>query len=164
MELMLNEKIKASELEVTGLQGESLGVMSREDALALAKRHHADLLCLSLMSSPPPCKLVPKGMANQTKQQDKRKSEGEARIGKLKEIRLSANIEQHDFETKQRQISKLLDGGDAVQLVVRIKGNEGPAAKELLERMLTALAGVGAKESGIQLSGKQAAVRVNPLS
>jgi translation initiation factor IF-3 len=35
--IIKNEKIKASEVQVTGLQGEDLGVMSTKDALALAK-------------------------------------------------------------------------------------------------------------------------------
>ena len=63
--LMMNEKIKAREVELTGLNGEELGVVSRDEALALAKRHKADLVCTSLFSSPPPCKLVSRGQAKQ---------------------------------------------------------------------------------------------------
>ncbi|MBW7459963.1 translation initiation factor IF-3, partial [Paenibacillus sepulcri] len=58
---------------------------------------------------------------------------------------------------------KLLSSGNAVQLVIRLKGKEGPKAKELLERMLKDLAASGKKDTGIQVSGKQASVRVNPL-
>jgi translation initiation factor IF-3 len=57
----------------------------------------------------------------------------------------------------------LLASGNAVQLVVKIQGKEGPKAQELLERLLKDLAAGGKKETGIQLSGKQAAVRVIPL-
>jgi translation initiation factor IF-3 len=81
----------------------------------------------------------------------------------VKEIRLTANTEEHDYETKQRQAEKLLASGNAVQLVVKIQGKEGPKAKELLERLVKDLATVGKKETGLQLSGKQAAVKVNPL-
>ena len=50
--LMMNEKIKAREVELTGLNGEDLGVVSRDEALALAKSLKADLVCTSLFSSP----------------------------------------------------------------------------------------------------------------
>jgi translation initiation factor IF-3 len=82
---------------------------------------------------------------------------------KVKELRLTPHIEEHDYDTKLRQAAKLLTSGNGVQLVVRIQGKEGPKAKELLERMVKDLSGSGKKQSGIQVSGKQAAVQVLPL-
>lgn len=161
--MIINEKIKASEVQLTGVNGEDLGVVSRDEALALAKQHKVDLVCTSLLSSPPPCKLVARGAAKQEaakEKQDARKKEGPL---KVKEIRLTANIEDHDYDTKLRQAEKLLTSGNAVQLVVKIQGKEGPKAKELLEQMLKDLSSCGKKETGLQLSGKQAAVQVNPL-
>lgn len=81
---------------------------------------------------------------------------------KVKEIRLTPQIEEHDYDTKLRQAEKLLKSGDAVHFVVRVKGKEGAAAKELLERLIADLSDAGRKTSGIQLSGKQAAVQLNP--
>ncbi|PZE22783.1 translation initiation factor IF-3 [Paenibacillus xerothermodurans] len=160
--LLINEKIKAAEVHLTGLQEEDLGVVARDEALALAKRMKADLVCTSLMSSPPPCKLVARGTASQTLLQEKRKAKKEA-PAKEKEIRLSANIEDHDYGTKKSQAEKSLAAGHSVRLVVRLQAKEGQKAKELLERMLRDLSGCGREESGIQLSGKQAVVKVNPL-
>ncbi|MFC5528752.1 translation initiation factor IF-3 [Cohnella yongneupensis] len=161
--ILMNEKIKASELALTGLNGENLGVVLRDEALRMARELKADLVCTSLFSSPPPCKLVARGMAKQEVAQEKqavRKQDGPL---KVKEIRLTASIEDHDYDTKCRQADKLLSTGNAVQFVVKIQGKEGPQAKELLERLLKDLAASGKKETGIQLSGKQAAVKVLPL-
>ncbi|MCD9020429.1 translation initiation factor IF-3 [Cohnella silvisoli] len=160
--IVMNEKIKASEVLLTGINGENLGVVSRDEALALARKHKVDLVCTSLYSSPPPCKLVARGAAKQEAAKEKQDTRKKEQPLKLKEIRLTANIEEHDYETKQRQAEKLLASGNAVQLVVKIQGKEGPKAKELLERLLKDLAASGKKETGIQVSGKQAAVRVNP--
>lgn len=161
--IIMNEKIKAAELLLTGLNGESLGVVDRAEALRLAKELKADLVCTSLFSSPPPCKLVARGMAKQDAAKEKQAERKEAGPLKTKEIRLTASIEDHDYDTKLRQAGKLLVSGNAVQFVVKLQGKEGPQAKELLERMLKDLAGSGKKETGIQLSGKQAAVKVLPL-
>jgi translation initiation factor IF-3 len=161
--LLVNEKIRASEVQLTGVNGEDLGVVPRDEALALARKLKVDLVCTSLFSSPPPCKLISRGAAKQVAAKDKQDIRKKDQPLKLKEIRLTANIEDHDYETKQRQAEKLLASGNAVQLVVKIQGKEGPKAKELLERLLKDLAASGKKQTGIQISGKQAAVQVNPL-
>lgn len=160
--LVMNEAIKAAEVSLTGLDGESLGVVSRKEALDMAKELKVDLVCDSLMSSPPPCRLVSRGGAKREKDQagkDARQKEGQA---KVKEIRLTANIEDHDYDTKRRQAEKLLAAGNSVLLVVRIQGKEGQAAKALLEQLVTDLKASGTRKTGVQLSGKQAAVELMP--
>lgn len=162
--IIMNEKIKAAELLLTGLDGQSLGVVSRDEALRMAKELKADLVCTSLFSSPPPCKLVARGMAKQEAAKEKQAERKQDGPLKVKEIRLTAHIEDHDYDTKARQADKLLASGNAVQFVVKLQGSkEGPQAKELLERLLKDLAASGKRETGIQLSGKQAAVKVIPL-
>lgn len=162
--ILLNEKIKAKEVLLTGVNGENLGVIPTSEALAMARKLKVDLVCTSLFSSPPPCKLVSRGAAKQESAKEKQDFRKKEQPLKLKEIRLTANIENHDYETKQRQAEKLLSSGNAVQLVVKLQNSkEGAKAKDLLERLLQELAASGKKESGIQVSGKQAAVRVNPL-
>lgn len=157
--MIMNEKIKAAEVLLTGIDGEDLGIVSTAEALAMAKRLKVDLVCTSLMSSPPPCRLVGAGKAREEAQQARKMSQAP----KVKEIRLTPNIEEHDYETKKQQAERILTSGDAVLLVVKIQGKEGPKAKELLEGLLKELSGIGRKQTGIQLSGKQAAVQVDPL-
>jgi len=157
--MIKNEKIKASEVQLTGVDGENLGVVPTPEALAMAKRLKVDLVCTSLLSSPPPCRLIRAGAAKEAAQQERKRE----REPKVKEIRLTPHIEEHDLETKRRQAENILRAGDAVLFVVRIQGKEGAAAKELLEDLLKQLRLVGAKKTGIQLSGKQAAVQIDPL-
>lgn len=161
--MIMNEKIKASEVQLTGLDGENMGTVATAEALALAKKLKVDLVCTSLMSSPPPCKLISRGAAKQEAMQEKQQARKKELPLKVKEIRLTAGIEEHDLETKRNQAQLMLEAGNAVQLVIRIQGKEGPEAKELLEELLKELAPYGRKDTGIQLSGKQAAVQVNPL-
>ncbi|ANE47690.1 translation initiation factor IF-3 [Paenibacillus swuensis] len=157
--MLMNEKIKASEVVLTGLQGEDLGMIRTTEALAIAKQNKADLVCTSMMSFPPPCRLMPRGSAKEEAQQAK-KRQGEP---KLKEIRLSPNIEDHDLETKREQAERILRSGDAVQLVVKLQGKEGQKGKELLEILIKDLRTAGKPKSGIQLSGKQAVVQLDPM-
>ncbi|MCR8845610.1 translation initiation factor IF-3 [Paenibacillus sp. SC116] len=158
--MIINNKIKAAEVQLTGIDGEDLGIVPTSEALAMAKRLKVDLVCTSMMSSPPPCKLVRAGAAKEEAQQARKREQN----AKVKEIRLTPQIEEHDYETKKQQAERILRAGDAVLLVVRISGKEGEKAKKLLEELLRDLAAVGVKQSGIQLSGKQAAVQLNPVA
>jgi translation initiation factor IF-3 len=157
--MLKNEKIKASEVHVTGMDGEDLGYMATKDALALAKKCKVDLVCTSTMTSPPPCKLIRAGKAKEEAQQQSQKS----KQPKLKEIRLTPNIEQHDYDTKKLQMERILKSGHAVLIVVKIQGKQGAQAKTLIEELISELKPLGQKKSGIQLSGKQAMVQIDPL-
>ncbi|MDQ1909990.1 translation initiation factor IF-3 [Paenibacillus sp. GD4] len=157
--MIMNEKIKAAEVHLTGVDGEDLGVVATSEALAMARKLKVDLVCTSLMSSPPPCQLIGAGAAKQEAQQARKRE----KAPKVKEIRLTTQIEEHDYDTKRQQAERILSSGDAVLLVVKLQGKEGERAKELLESLLKDLSSVGRKQTGIQLSGKQAAVQVDPL-
>lgn len=160
--ILINEKIKTREVMLTGLNGEDLGVLPTVEALALAKSQKADLVCTSLLSSPPPCKLVARGMARREADKE-RKGRPEQGPAKTKEFRLSVHIEEHDYDTKLNQMRRLLESGKAVQPVIRIQGKEGEAARKLLERLAADLSQQGKKETGFQISGKQATVKFLPL-
>ncbi|MEK4046084.1 translation initiation factor IF-3 [Paenibacillus sp. FSL H8-0048] len=167
MAVLINEQIKAAEVELTGLKGEKLGTVSRSEALSMARAAGADLVCTSLMSSPPPCSLVAKGKAaaQAARKGDTSRPQqgGGSSWEKVKELRFTAHIEEHDYDTKLRQADKHLRSGKPVQLVVKSSGaKEAAAAKAVLERLVADLKEAGTKASGLQTSGKGAQVRVNP--
>jgi translation initiation factor IF-3 len=164
--VLINEQIKAAEVELTGLKGEKLGTVSRSKALSMARAAGADLVCTSLMSSPPPCSLVAKGKGKAAAQAARKGDTSRPQGGsneKVKELRFTAHIEEHDYDTKLRQADKHLRSGKPVQLVVKSSGaKEAAAAKAVLERLVADLKEAGTKASGLQTSGKGAQVRINP--
>lgn len=167
--VLINEQIKADEVVLTGLAGEKLGVVSKSEALAMARSKGVDLVCTSLMSSPPPCSLVAKGKGKALAQKEAAASKNVGRAAKnsgkekIKELRFTAHIEEHDYDTKLRQADKHLRSGKPVQLVVKASGaKEAPVAKAVLERLLVDLKEVGVKDTGIQTGGKGSQVKLNP--
>lgn len=153
--MLVNEKIKAAEVHLTSVDGEILGYMPTTEALALAKQHKVDLVCTSMMKSPPECKLMKAGTAKQEIRKKKTKEP------KLKEIRLSTKIEQHDYDTKKNKAEQILKSGNSVLLVIKVERKEGAQAKKLLEELIQDLKNYGIPKTGIQLSGKQAMVELN---
>ncbi|RNB59813.1 translation initiation factor IF-3 [Brevibacillus gelatini] len=153
--MILNEKIKAAEVSLTGVNGEDLGIVDTKVALKMAKEQGVDLVCLSLAQSPPPCQLVSRTNYKEQLNREKARQRKEEKGRKVKELRLSAYIEQHDYDTKKRQAEKILTAGDAVQLTVRLEKKESQEAKNLLQQLVKELAHCGVQEKGIQVSGKQ---------
>lgn len=167
--VLINEQIKADEVVLTGLAGEKLGVVSKSEALAMARSQGVDLVCTSLMSSPPPCSLVAKGKGKALAQKETAANKNVGRAArnsgkeKVKELRFTAHIEEHDYDTKLRQADKHLRSGKPVQLVVKASGaKEAPVAKAVLERLLVDLKEAGVKDTGIQTGGKGSQVKLNP--
>lgn len=155
--MIANEKIKAAEVHLFGMDGEDLGIIPTREALELARKHKVDLVCTSLLSSPPPCRLIGKGKAKEQEQ-----AAGRAHKPKVKELRLTPQIEDHDRETKRLQAERILQAGDSVLLNVKISGKQGREARELCESLVRELKPYGRPKTGIQVSGKQASVQLDP--
>ncbi|MCE0448789.1 translation initiation factor IF-3 [Brevibacillus sp. AF8] len=161
--MILNEKIKAAVVQLTGVNGEDLGIISTKEALQMAKEQGVDLVCLSLASSPPPCQLVNRTNYKEQLIKENAKNRKAVKGVKVKEIRLSAYIEDHDYDTKKRQAERILLSGDAVQLIVKLEKKENQEAKRLLEQLIKDLNHCGKQDKGIQVSGKQVVANLLPL-
>lgn len=161
--MILNEKIKAAVVQLTGVNGEDLGIISTKEALQMAKEQGVDLVCLSLASSPPPCQLVNRTNYKEQVIKENAKNRKAEKGVKVKEIRLSAYIEDHDYDTKKRQAERILSSGDAVQLTVKLEKKESQEAKRLMEQLIKDLVHCGKQDKGIQVSGKQVVANLLPL-
>ncbi|MCR8644797.1 translation initiation factor IF-3 [Paenibacillus sp. N1-5-1-14] len=160
--MIMNEKIKASEVALTGVDGEDLGIVATTEALRLAKELKVDLVCLSLTSSPPPCKLVSRGDYKNEKNKEKQQERKAAKGLKVKELKLSPFIEDHDYDTKKRQAERILSAGDAVQLIIQVEKKKTDPSKQLAQQLVNDLAPLGKTETGLQISGKHVIVVIKP--
>lgn len=164
-ELMINEEIKDKEVRLIGPEGEQLGVVSGKEALAMADQHSLDLVKIAPQAKPPVCKIMDYGkykfeIAKREKEQRKNQ-----KVIDVKEVRLSPNIDEHDFQTKVNQGIKFLKSGDKVKVSVRFRGREiahSASGKELLLKVKDAMAEVGVVEKDIKLEGRSMAMFVSP--
>ena len=75
----------------------------------------------------------------------------------VKEVRLSPNIEDHDFNTKLKNAQKFLSKGDKVKVSVRFKGREiahTEFGRNVLTRFAEGCAEVADVESNAKLDGR----------
>ncbi|MFZ0475716.1 MAG: translation initiation factor IF-3, partial [Halobacillus sp.] len=104
----VNEKIRAREVRLIDVNGEQLGVKSRNEALDIAANANLDLVMVAPNAKPPVCRVMDYGKYRFEQQKKEKEARKKQTIIKVKEIRLSPNIEEHDFNTKLRNARKFL--------------------------------------------------------
>lgn len=157
-ELQINEEIRDREVRVITDAGEQLGIMSSKDAVREAEKRNLDLVKVSPAAVPPVCKIMDYGkyrFDQAKKEKDRRKNQ---KIVETKEVRLSVNIDTHDFETKVNHAVKFLNGGNKVKVSIRFRGREMAhtnLGNGIMERFAEATAEHGTVEKPAKLEGRQ---------
>ncbi len=123
-EPMINEEIRDREVRLIDSDGGQLGVMNTRDAMLLAEEKGLDLVKIVPNAKPPVCKLMnyDKHRYEQAKRErDLRKNQ---RIVELKEVQLSATIEENDIQTRFKNAVKFLEEGDKLKVSIRFRGRQ----------------------------------------
>ncbi len=112
-----------------------MGILPIEEALRRAREKGLDLVEVAPQANPVVCKIIDFGKYLYAREKREKKKQ---RPRQLKEIRLSMRIDEHDLETKLRQIRKFLEDGCKVRITVFFRGREivhMDRGRELLERI-----------------------------
>ncbi|MBE7012446.1 MAG: translation initiation factor IF-3 [Ruminococcaceae bacterium] len=162
---MINSEIKDAEVRLIGPDGEQLGIVSNKDAQRIADEHNLDLVKIAPQAKPPVCRVMDYGKHKFELAKKEKEARKNQKVVSIKEVRLSPNIDEHDFNTKVNQGIKFLKAGDKVKVSVRFRGREithSSLGKDLLIRVQDAMAEVGVVEKGIKLEGRNMAMFVIP--
>jgi translation initiation factor IF-3 len=120
-------------------------LMSRADALALARLAGLDLVEVAPHASPPVARICDWGSEAYTRGLSKEASERRARVRSRldtpKELAFTPRIADHDMATKMRRMSGWLASGQRVAVVVRFRRNEAEAAEQAAAYLSARLCG-----------------------
>lgn len=101
-----------------------MGVMPLERAMNMAAEKNLDLVKIAPQATPPVCKIIDYGKYRFEQAKREKEAKKNQRIVELKEIRLSLNIDVHDFNTKVNQAKKFISEGNKVKASIRFRGRE----------------------------------------
>ena len=121
---LVNEQIKGKELRVISDTGEQLGIMSSREALAIAEERDLDLVLIAPNAKPPVCKVMNYGKYCFEQAKKAKENKKKQKTMEIKEIRLSLNIDDHDFNTKLKHAERFLKAGNKVKVSIRLRGRE----------------------------------------
>lgn len=144
-------------MRVVDAEGNLLGVMPTDRALALAREQTLDLVEVAPMSRPPVCRVMDYGRYKYEQSKRTRKARKKQQTTHLKEVRFRPKIDEHDYDFKIRNARKFLEHRDKVKVTVMFRGRE-LAYKDrgdiLMKRIEADLADIATVEVTPRLEGR----------
>ncbi|RBP39550.1 bacterial translation initiation factor 3 (bIF-3) [Garciella nitratireducens DSM 15102] len=137
--------------------GKQLGIMSGREAQKIADEKQLDLVKISPNTKPPVCKIMDYGKFKFEQGKKEKEMKKHQRTINVKEVRMSARVEEHDLDVKAKNCRKFLLNGDKVKVSVRFRGREmayTDVGKEILLRFAEKVADVGQIEKRPKLEGR----------
>ena len=156
-ELPINGQIRAKEVQLISETGEKLGMVPLARALDLAGEKKLDLVLVSPNSQIPVCKIMNYGKYKFEQSKKEKEAKKKQKIQETKELRITPNIEEHDFGFKAKNARKFLEDGCKVKITVRFRGRELNYVKlgeATLNKFIDALSDVAVPEKKPILEGK----------
>ncbi len=164
-DLLINEQIRFKEVQVIDDEGNKLDKMPIRDAMNLATDKNLDLVLVSSNPNNPVCKLMNYGKYKFEQAKREKESKKKQKTLELKEIRVTPNIEEHDFNFKVKNAKKFLSNGNKVKITVRFRGRELNYVKlgeQVLDKFTQELAEVAIVEKKPLLEGKNMFIILAP--
>ena len=156
-ELPINEGIRAKEVQLIGDQGEKLGVLSLHDAIAKAEEKKLDLVLVAPQANPPVCKIMNYGKYKFEQAKKEKEAKKKQKVAEVKEIRITPNIEEHDFSFKAKNARKFIEDGNKLKITVKFRGreiNNSKLGEEVLNKFIENLSDIAVVEKAPKLEGK----------
>ena len=162
---LINEEIRFKKVQVIDEAGQKLGEMLITDALDKAGEKNLDLVLVSANPENPVCRIMNYGKHKFEQSKKEKESKKKQKTFELKEVRITPNIEEHDFNFKVKNASKFLTSGNKVKITVRFRGRELNYVKmgeEVLNKFAENLADIATAEKRPILEGKNLFIILSP--
>lgn len=161
----INEMIRVPRVRLIDAEGQNRGVVSTQEAQALAVEAGLDLVEIVPDSDPPVCKILDFGKYKYAEQKKANAARKKQKVIEIKEIKLRPNIDTHDYEVKMRMVHKFLAEGDKVKVTLRFRGREmahQDIGLKVLDRVRNDTADVAKVEQDAKAEGRQVVMVLAP--
>lgn len=120
----MNDRIRAPRVLLINTDGDRVGEVAIFEALKAAKELDLDLVEIAPNSTPPVCRIMDFGKFKYDLAKAEKKNSQHSKDNELKEIRLSAKIDDHDMAFKAKQARAFMNKGHQVKVSMRLVGRE----------------------------------------
>ncbi|OYD08608.1 translation initiation factor IF-3 [Paludifilum halophilum] len=161
----VNEAIRAREVRLIDSQGNQVGIKPLREALRLSREADLDLVNVAPQAKPPVCRIMDYGKYRYEQSKREKEARKKQKTIQIKEIRFSPSIEEHDVNTKLRNVKKFLKKGDKVKLTIRFRGREithQDLGRKILDRMAREVKDLGDVERQPKLEGRHMIMILSP--
>jgi len=162
---MINEEIRDREVRVVDQNGEQLGVMPIEEALRMAEERELDLVKIAPQARPPVCKLMDYGKYRFEQNKKVREIRKNQKVIEVKEVRLSATIEEHDVDVRYKSAVKFLKEGNKVKVTIRFRGRQiahSEIGRTIMQEFADRVKDYGTMDRPPVIEGRNMSMILNP--
>ena len=145
--------------------GQNHGVVSKNEALELAREAGLDLVEVSPDANPPVTKILDYGKFKYQEQKKAAEARKNQKTVEVKEIKMRPNIDDHDYNVKMKSMERFFGEGDKVKVTLRFRGREmahQQLGRELLLRVKADTEEIAKVESEPRLEGRQMVMVLAP--
>jgi translation initiation factor IF-3 len=163
---LINEQIRFREVQVIDEEGNKLGKMQTQEALDLAIDRNLDLVLVSSNPDNPVCKFMNYGKFKFEQAKREKEAKKKQKVYEVKEIRVTPNTEEHDFNFKAKNARKFLEDGCKVKITVRFRGRELSYTKlgeNLLNKLAEELSDIANVDKKPSLEGKNMYIMLSKI-
>ena len=148
-------------------EGENVGVVSYEDAMARAAAVTLDLVEIVPNAEPPVCRIMDFGKFKFESSKKKGAAKKKQKKTQVKEIKFRPVTDIGDYNIKLRNMIKFLEVGDKTKVTVRFRGREmahRDLGMAMLKRVEKDLEEYGTVEQFPKMEGRQMIMVMSPIS
>ncbi|HEU4663486.1 MAG TPA: translation initiation factor IF-3 [Dokdonella sp.] len=119
-----NHEIRVPRVRVIGPEGEQVGILSRDEALAMAQDAGLDLVEIQPNGDPPVCRIMDFGKFKFDAQKKAHAAKKKQKQVEIKELKFRPVTDVGDYQIKMRNLRRFLEEGDKVKITIRFRGRE----------------------------------------
>ena len=141
--------------------------MPLKKGLSLAEEKDLELVEVAPQADPSVCKIMDYGKYKYEQAKKAKEAKKNQNVMKTKEVQMSVNIEDHDFNTKVDMAKRFLNNKDKVKVSIRFRGREithKDLGYDLMDRFAEELEELGRVSSKPQLEGRNLLMFITPKS
>lgn len=161
----INERIFASPLRVLDTEGKQIGVLTKFEALALAKEQELDLVEIAPLAKPPVAKIIDFNKFQYQQSKKKQEEKKKAKTSETKEIRLGPFMSDNDLQVMIRRGREFLEDGDKIRLVVKFRGRQitrSDFGKQVIQKVVDSLSDISKVDREPKFEGRQMVALLSP--
>ncbi|MEP6511771.1 MAG: translation initiation factor IF-3 [Dokdonella sp.] len=119
-----NLEIRVPKVRVIGAEGEQVGILTRDEALAMAQEVGMDLVEIQPNGDPPVCRIMDFGKFKFDAQKKAHAAKKKQKQVEIKELKFRPVTDVGDYTIKMRNLRRFLEEGDKVKITIRYRGRE----------------------------------------
>ena len=153
-------------MRLIGADGEQVGIVPIEEALAKAAAATLDLVEIAAESKPPVCRLMDYNKHIFEEKKQKQAAKKKQKQVQVKEVKFRPGTDVGDYQVKLRNLIRFLEEGDRAKITMRFRGREHAhrdLGLKLLRRVEADLAEYATVEQQPLMEGRQMVMLLAPI-